>query len=83
VDSSVLGINAAKRYQFRRRTVCSPIVTNSSYIQYYHAVNRTDLSPRAVYYYIEGYVVSVMQPVDFSFGYDDYGFANGYYHMLV
>lgn len=34
VDCSVLGINAAKRYQFKRRTVCSPIVTNSSYVSF-------------------------------------------------
>jgi len=83
VDSSVLGINAAKRYQFRRRTIYSPIVTNSPYVAYYHAANRTDLSPLSAYFFDEGTDPSVVQPVDFPFGHVDYGFANGYYHMLV
>jgi hypothetical protein len=83
VDSSVLGINAAKRYQFRRRTICSPIVTNSSYVAYYNAANRTDLPSLTAYLFDEGTDPSVVQPVDFPFGHMDYGFANGYYRMLV
>jgi hypothetical protein len=83
VDSGVLGINAAKRYQFRRSTVRSPTVTNSPYVAYYNAANRTDLPPLSAYFFDEGTDPSVVQPVDFPFGHVDYGFANGYYHMLA
>jgi hypothetical protein len=34
MDSNVLGINAANRYQFKQRTTCLPIVMNSFYINY-------------------------------------------------
>jgi hypothetical protein len=67
VDSGVPSINTAKRYQFRRRTICSPIVTNSPYIAYYHAANRTDLSPLPVYFFDEGTDPSVVQPIDFLY----------------
>ena len=47
MDSSVLGINAPRRYQLRRKTVCSPLPTNSSYIRY----RRDQGSIRVAYYY--------------------------------
>lgn len=34
LDSRILGINGAAQYQFRRRTVCAPLVVNASYIQF-------------------------------------------------
>jgi hypothetical protein len=33
LDSRILGINGAPRYQFRRRTACAPLVVNASYIR--------------------------------------------------
>lgn len=83
VDSNVLGINAPTRYQFRRRTTCSPLVMNSSYIQYWYPKNRTDLSPMASYAYGNSETDSwtITQPVDFSFGQIQYAHSNGYYHL--
>jgi hypothetical protein len=83
VDSNVLGINARKRYQFKRRTVCSPIVMNSSYINYWNAVDRPDLSQIATYDYgnNETDIRTLVQPVDFPFGQVEYTHGNGYYHL--
>lgn len=83
VDSNVLGINAPTRYQFRRRTTCSPLIMNSSYIQYWYPQNNTDLSPMASYAYGNSATDSwtITQPVDFSFGHIQYGTNSGYYHL--
>jgi hypothetical protein len=34
VDSNVLGVNAPRRYQIRRKTTCAPLITNASYVRY-------------------------------------------------
>ena len=34
VDSNVLGVNGERRYQIRRKTTCSPLITNASYVRY-------------------------------------------------
>lgn len=83
VDSNVLGINAAKRYQFKRRTTCSPIVMNSSYINYRNVADRPDLSQIVTYDYgnNETDIRTIIQPVDFSFGQVEYAHDNGYYHL--
>lgn len=82
VDSNVLGINAAKRYQFRRRTTCSPIVTNSSYITYYYPREGYDLPVLSAYFYgyNETYTLSFKQPIDFPFAHTDYLHSHGYHH---
>ena len=33
LDSSLLGINSPKKYLFRRRTICAPLVMNTTYIK--------------------------------------------------
>jgi hypothetical protein len=83
VDSNVLGINTPTCYQFRRRTVCSPLVMNSSYIQYWYPQNRSDLSPMASYAYGNSETDSwtITQPVDFPSAHIQYGTTNGYYHL--
>jgi hypothetical protein len=84
-DSNLLGINAAKRYQFRRRTTCSPVVTNSSYIGILTHEIRTDVPQLAAYFYganASG-LLYFTQPTDYLVGYPDYGNEPGYYRSYV
>jgi hypothetical protein len=80
VDSNVLGINAPKRYHFRRKTTCSPIVTNYSYIV---PVDRDGLSQLGEYYYgnNETSLLSMTQPADFGWGHSEYEHTWGYFHL--
>jgi len=46
LDSNILGINGARRFQFRRKTTCAPLVVNTSYIRF-----GTDDPRRVDYFY--------------------------------
>lgn len=47
LDSNVSGINSAARFQFRRRTTCAPLTTNTTYAKSY----RNSLNQTIVDYY--------------------------------
>ena len=59
VDSDVLGINVDRRYHFRRKMTCAPLVTNSTYIRY-------EVYNESIGYYYSDYdVASFSHPYKF------------------